>query len=202
VEERPGGDAGGTRVTAFLGPGLAEDADDLLWGRLARKFQQARRYGGKTCAWWYDEDSFYELLQAAAGRPLADLVEAFDGFGTGKKDREPSGFIQALGLPVASGAVTRPQAAVLLAEDAAQGGAADFGASSPGDWEPHVLTRGPRKGTQVWRNHKTGAYRDEPPTGSWSPRRAPRSRCRAGPTPSRASWASRRTPPRTARPST
>jgi hypothetical protein len=42
---------------------------------------------------------------------------------------------------------------------------AEFGEQAPGDWVPHVLTRGPRKGQGVWKNTKTGAYRDEPPEG-------------------------------------
>lgn len=39
---------------------------------------------------------------------------------------------------------------------------AEFGRPfDPSKWEPHVLTRGPRKWLQVWKNPTTGAYRDE-----------------------------------------
>lgn len=34
----------------------------------------------------------------------------------------------------------------------------------PSEWEPHVIKRGPRKETPVYRNTRTGAYRDELPT--------------------------------------
>lgn len=71
----------GTRVEVTLGEGLADDDDVLVWARRAiRLARGGKRYKGRTSAWWYDADSFYELLDAAGQRTVREVVASFDGW--------------------------------------------------------------------------------------------------------------------------
>ncbi len=68
----------GTRIAVTLGEGIPQDEGDLRLGKLANGFNFAKTYQGKTSAWWYDSDSFFELLLSAGSRPVVDLLAQFD----------------------------------------------------------------------------------------------------------------------------
>ncbi len=67
----------GTKITVHFGSGLPSDYNDTDWAAKAHKFRMAKIYKGKTSAWWYDGDSFYELLRAAGSMKLGDLLKNF-----------------------------------------------------------------------------------------------------------------------------
>src|SRR5262249_36167873 len=71
----------GTKVEVELGP--AVPTDGLLFRRsvLARAMLHGKAlYKGKSSPWWYDADSFFELLQATnGGMTVRELVEQLDG---------------------------------------------------------------------------------------------------------------------------
>ena len=69
----------GTQVTVTFGPSLPRDPATLLWGQWANELLPDLVYTGKSSAWWYDSDSFYELLQAAGQMPIVKLFTRFDG---------------------------------------------------------------------------------------------------------------------------
>ena len=72
----------GTRVEVLLGESLPVDEDTFTWARRAKDLANvagAKSYPGKTSAWWYDSDSFFELLQAAGIRTVRELVTDFAG---------------------------------------------------------------------------------------------------------------------------
>lgn len=79
----------GTRVTVHLGEGIPEDDADLSWAQLAQQFSFSARYAGKTSAYWYNTDAFHELLLAAGGRRVLEVVGLFDGFGYDKGEVDP-----------------------------------------------------------------------------------------------------------------
>jgi hypothetical protein len=75
----------GTRIEIWLGKG-----DDWPAGGFNDKALQlakwaiafaghGRTYAGNTSAYWYDSDSFFELLQAADARTVRELVTDFEG---------------------------------------------------------------------------------------------------------------------------
>lgn len=70
-----------TRVSLKFGAGLPRKpgTDDWSLARLAHGFAYATTYQGKSSAWWYDSDSWYELMQAAGATPLDQLLPQFDG---------------------------------------------------------------------------------------------------------------------------
>lgn len=90
LADSPSAVTAGVRVELAFGAGLPEDDGDLMWARLAKAFAFTKVYAGKSSVWWYDSDSWRELLQAAGGLPLAELVAMFDGFGPGKKEADPA----------------------------------------------------------------------------------------------------------------
>jgi hypothetical protein len=70
----------GTRIEVCLGDAIPEDPDFLEWAETAITASGEKRiYGGKTSPWWYDSDSFFELLKAAGGRTVRDVMQDFDG---------------------------------------------------------------------------------------------------------------------------
>lgn len=77
----------GTRIDVRLGKALECTPAMLHWAALAALMAQGEEYKGKTSPHWYDADSFYELLMAAGGRPVRDLVSDLDGC-TGAKAGE------------------------------------------------------------------------------------------------------------------
>ncbi len=70
---------GGTLVRITLGGDLAEADDVTDMALRAISLRGASRYEGKTSAWWYDSDAFFELLQASDGS-LRDVLALFNGF--------------------------------------------------------------------------------------------------------------------------
>ncbi len=75
-------DGKGTRVEVVLGPELEIEDDILAYSRQAIALGRAGgpRYAGRTSAWWYDADAFFELFQAAGERTVRDVVACFDGW--------------------------------------------------------------------------------------------------------------------------
>lgn len=69
----------GTKITYTLGASVPFDADETTWAKRACTFKMAKTYHGKSSPFWYDSDSFFELLQAAEGQTLRWLVPQFEG---------------------------------------------------------------------------------------------------------------------------
>ncbi len=71
----------GTRIEVHLGESVPDDDEDcLLWARQAIEAAgDAPVYAGKTSPFWYDSDSFFELVQAAGTRPMRSVIADFDG---------------------------------------------------------------------------------------------------------------------------
>lgn len=64
----------GTRVEIAFGPALR--LTNATWmADMAVAMRGESAYKGLSSAWWYDSDSFYELLQAAGELPLCDLLD-------------------------------------------------------------------------------------------------------------------------------
>lgn len=112
VDTQPSSVTQGTAIKITFGPNMESSGDDLHWADLAKLFRFAKVYDGKTSAWWYDSDSFYELLLAAAGRTTAEVLEYFDGFGGKKQDAQS--FVVKAGVADDPSQVTREDAAKLL----------------------------------------------------------------------------------------
>jgi hypothetical protein len=68
----------GIKVSVWLGPSIPADPDALAWADAAMTMFGGERYRGLPSGWWYDSDSFYELLQASR-RSVRDEVGAMDG---------------------------------------------------------------------------------------------------------------------------
>ena len=78
----------GTRIEVRLGASLKVRGDALRWAEEAIALAVGEsKYAGKTSPHWYNSDSFFELLLAAANRTVRDVMEDFDGC-TGKKAGE------------------------------------------------------------------------------------------------------------------
>jgi hypothetical protein len=70
----------GTRIEVHLGDSIPEDPDCLEWAEAAILASGEQPiYSRKTSPWWYDSDSFYELLKAAGGRTVRDVMQNLDG---------------------------------------------------------------------------------------------------------------------------
>ena len=78
VKDIGSSDIAGTRVEIRFGDSLPPSSDDWLWARNAAAFEFATIYEGRTCAYWYDSDSFFELLMAAGEMPISDLASKFE----------------------------------------------------------------------------------------------------------------------------
>lgn len=74
----------GTMVAVQFGPRLEyEEVDVLELGRLAIDFSKfGKSYRGKTSAWWYEPESFFEMCLAYGQKPLLELLPLFHGFTT------------------------------------------------------------------------------------------------------------------------
>jgi hypothetical protein len=78
----------GTRIEISFGHALPDDADTLIWARLACQMAgRGQSYAGKSSPWWYDVTQFRELLTASGARPVRDLIANLDGC-TGAKAGE------------------------------------------------------------------------------------------------------------------
>lgn len=99
----------GTRVDVVLGESLTVDRSTLSWATEAVRLAQGEEYKGKTSPFWYDGDAFFELLQAAGGRAVRDLVADFDGCSGAKAGKIAADF-----LGRSCDSMTRAEAAALL----------------------------------------------------------------------------------------
>jgi hypothetical protein len=70
----------GTQVEVRLGSELRIDEDALTWANMAIALSGKPSYTGKTSPSWYDPGDFYELVQAAKGMSVRDLVASFEGY--------------------------------------------------------------------------------------------------------------------------
>lgn len=69
----------GTKIRLRLGPSIPTDQHDLTsLSKMATVLAPiGKHYEGKTSPWWYDEESFFELCQAAGETPLWKLFFLF-----------------------------------------------------------------------------------------------------------------------------
>jgi hypothetical protein len=101
----------GTRIEVELGPPITLDDDAVVWAHGAIQLAKGgKNYKGKTSAYWYDEETFWELLQAAKAYSVRDLVTSFEGFSGSK-----AGKIAKPYLGRRPDELTREEAANLLA---------------------------------------------------------------------------------------
>ena len=73
----------GTRVRLKLGPSIpTHDFPLMYYANYATIFSELGKHykSDKTSVWWYDEASFFELLQAAGTMPLEELLGMFRDF--------------------------------------------------------------------------------------------------------------------------
>jgi len=99
----------GTLIEYSLGDSVPEDEYALTWAKKAVNMaaeQGWTEYKGKTSPWWYDSDSFHELLQAAGDRPVNEILALF---GVKNADRTTGRTSAWFG-----GSVSRPEADKLL----------------------------------------------------------------------------------------
>lgn len=100
----------GTRIEVCLGNSVPEDVDELVWARTAIALAASGSwYKGKPSPHWFDADAFFELMQAAIGVSVRQLVEGLDGC-TGRRAGEVAGGL--LGRPAVS--LARGEAIELL----------------------------------------------------------------------------------------
>nr|DAJ70565.1 MAG TPA: hypothetical protein [Caudoviricetes sp.] len=64
----------GTMIELTLGDSFVDDS----WAQYAIYYNRGEKYKGKTSAYWYNSESFYEITQAFDGT-VYDLVSEFDG---------------------------------------------------------------------------------------------------------------------------
>lgn len=69
----------GTIIEVAFGPAMRCDSASMSMARLAIKMRGESWYTGKTHPFWYESDSFYELLQAAGSTQVRDIVGYFKG---------------------------------------------------------------------------------------------------------------------------
>ena len=82
----------GTRIEIHLGEGLS-GADALAWARSAAELAgQGEIYRGRSSPHWYDGEVFFDLLQAAGGRSVRELVAELDGCTGAKAGRIAEAF--------------------------------------------------------------------------------------------------------------
>jgi len=125
----------GTRIEVLLGDALRVSPSALTWSRWAQLLAAGDGYRGKSSPFWYDADSFFELLQAAGDRPVRDLVADLDGCSGAK-----AGKIAAAYLGRACASLGRDDAEALL--DAARTLAKPVKASRLGGVGDDVLPGG------------------------------------------------------------
>jgi len=91
---------------------LPVSEESLAWAHPAIALADGEsRYSGKTSPHWYDADAFYELLQAAPGRTVREVVEEFEGCSGPKAGQIAADFKMRL-----ASELNRAEAEQLLAE--------------------------------------------------------------------------------------
>jgi hypothetical protein len=80
VEAATPWEGAGTRIEVVFGPALVTTHDQFVWARQAHSLAgRGESYRGRSSPWWFDADSFWQLLQAAGSRSARDVVAAFEG---------------------------------------------------------------------------------------------------------------------------
>lgn len=68
----------GTRVALRLGASIPVSADALSWAKQSIIFATpGKPFVGKTSAWWYDSESFFELCKASGSQSLGGILKLF-----------------------------------------------------------------------------------------------------------------------------
>jgi hypothetical protein len=101
----------GTGVEITFGPALMVSETDLEWAEAAIAIgNKGTTYKSRSSPHWYDEDAFFELINAAGERPVRQLISQLDGCAGIKVAGEiTSGFERRL-----CRSITRQEAAELL----------------------------------------------------------------------------------------
>jgi hypothetical protein len=77
----------GTRIEVALGPSVPVDEEDTSWAQVAIDSSGDEAiYSGNTSAYWYDSDSWFELLQAKGETTVREVVSRIAGC-SGEKAR-------------------------------------------------------------------------------------------------------------------
>lgn len=85
----------GTRIEISFGPDMPEDENALGWARWAIAMAKGGpTYVGNSSAYWFDRDSFFELVHGAEGRSVRSLVERLDGCSGAKAAEVAAAFMQ------------------------------------------------------------------------------------------------------------
>jgi hypothetical protein len=85
----------GTFIGISFGPHLPEDSDALVWAKQAIAMAKGGEgYTGKSSPHWFDASAFHELVSAAGGRKVRDLIANFDGCTGAKAGKIASRFLQ------------------------------------------------------------------------------------------------------------
>jgi hypothetical protein len=86
-------DKQGCRVELLFGPSLAIDQHVLEWANQAIRLAAGKSsYKGKSSPYWYDSETFHELLQACKNRTVRELVAELDGCAEPKAGKICEGF--------------------------------------------------------------------------------------------------------------
>ncbi len=90
--ERAGSWSGtGTRISVTFGPGI-NCVLALGWAEQAQFFTGGEPYRGRSSAYWYTSEAFFELAQAAGARTVRALVAELDGCTGTKAGEVAAGF--------------------------------------------------------------------------------------------------------------
>jgi hypothetical protein len=83
----------GTRIELDLNGWFDEVKDNVFaWASVAKRLAGRDGYKGASSPWWYDTDSFHDLLRAAGGRTVREVVEQLDGCSGPKASAIAGGF--------------------------------------------------------------------------------------------------------------
>jgi hypothetical protein len=79
-------DGSGTEVEVTFGRPLSDlNVDIFSWAKVARVLAgRGTTYKGKSSPWWYDADSFWELMQAAGKQTVREVAAKLEGCGRQK----------------------------------------------------------------------------------------------------------------------
>jgi hypothetical protein len=81
----------GCRIEVRFGPPIQVGEPDLIWARNAIVLAEGvSSYKGRSSPFWYDSDSFYELLKASGPQTVRELIAQMQGC-TGRKAGEIAG---------------------------------------------------------------------------------------------------------------
>jgi hypothetical protein len=79
----------GTEIAVTLGDAIRVDGGALSWAIAAIGMgNEGTTYKGSSSPWWYDDESFFELCNAAGSLPVRSLVAMLDGCSGSRKSGE------------------------------------------------------------------------------------------------------------------